>query len=138
MKVVDVNGHVITKGDVVAPLNGDFRGRVSDVKSEDEEGFVCIRPSHRPYSKGIWYASEHVQRLAAARVPAKDKGKGKPKPKSKSKAKTSSKKTVKKKAVGKKKTAGKKKKAAVKKKTAKKTAAKPKSSGKKSKSKKSS
>ncbi len=70
--VVDVNGQEIAKGDVVAPLNGDFRGRVSDVKSEDGEGFVCIRPAHRPYSKGIWYASEHVQWLSAARVPKEE------------------------------------------------------------------
>ena len=129
MSALDVNGHVISKGDVVAPLNGDFRGRVSDVKSEDGEGFVCIRPSHRPYSKGIWYASEHVQRLAAARIPAKDKGKGKSEIKSKD-------------AGTKKKTAAKKKKATAKKKTAKKTtkkkAGKSKASGKKSKSGKSS
>jgi hypothetical protein len=71
--VGDINGTEIEKGDVVAPLNGDFRGRVSDVKMEDDEGFVCIRPAHRPYSKGIWYPSVHVQRVAKARKPPEAK-----------------------------------------------------------------
>ncbi len=72
--ISDINGLEVDKGDMVAPLTGDFRGRVSAVKLEDGEGFVCIRPSHRPYSKGVWYAAEHVQRLQKAKVPdeAKD------------------------------------------------------------------
>lgn len=65
--VCDVNGLKIQKGDVVAPLTGDFKGKVCGVKREDGAGFVCIRATHRPYSKGVWYASEHVQRLQTAK-----------------------------------------------------------------------
>ena len=65
--VLDVNGLKISKGDVVAPLTGDFKGKVCGVKDEDGAGFVCIRATHRPYSKGVWYASEHVQRLQIAK-----------------------------------------------------------------------
>ena len=64
--VIDVNGLRIEKGDVVAPINGDFKGRVCATKTEEGEGFVCIRAAHRPYSKGVWYASDHVQRLMIA------------------------------------------------------------------------
>jgi hypothetical protein len=70
--VTDVNGLELGKGDMVAPLTGDFKGRVCALKLEDGAGFVCIRPSHRPYSKGIWYSADHVQRLAIAKVRAGD------------------------------------------------------------------
>lgn len=65
--VMDVNGQEMRCGDVVAPLSGDFKGRICEVKSEDGLAFVCIRASHRPYSRGVWYPSDHVQRLAAGR-----------------------------------------------------------------------
>lgn len=74
--VCDVNGLALGKGDVVAPLTGDFKGKVCAVKSEDGEGFVSIRAAHRPYSKGVWYASEHVQRLQVAK-PRPEKSKSK-------------------------------------------------------------
>lgn len=64
--VRDVNGLRVEKGDIVAPITGDFKGRVCAVKEEDGEGFVSIRASHRPYSKGVWYASDRVQRLQVA------------------------------------------------------------------------
>lgn len=73
--VVDVNGLEIGKGDTVAPLTGDFKGKVCDIKQEFDIGFVCVRASHRPYSKGIWYASEHVQRLNVAKVKDDEKTK---------------------------------------------------------------
>ncbi|MBI1367473.1 MAG: hypothetical protein GC162_02340 [Planctomycetes bacterium] len=66
--VCDVNGLTIGKGDTVAPITGDFKGKVCAIKQEEGMGFVCIRAAHRPYSKGIWYASEHVQRLQVAKV----------------------------------------------------------------------
>lgn len=69
--IIDVNGTEVCKGDMVAPITGDFKGRVCDVKCEDGIGFVCIRASHKPYSRGVWYASDHVQRLAAGRDRAK-------------------------------------------------------------------
>jgi len=74
---IDINGLKIAKGDVVAPVNGDFKGKVCAVKTEDGMGFVCIRASHRPYSKGVWYASEHVQRLQVAKKPPTQKAAGK-------------------------------------------------------------
>lgn len=64
--VRDVNGLRVEKGDIVAPITGDFKGRVCAIKEEDGEGFVSIRASHRPYSKGVWYASDRVQRLTVA------------------------------------------------------------------------
>ena len=66
--VCDINGLELTKGDVVAPVSGDMKGKVCGLKTEDGEGFVCIRAAHRPYSKGVWYAAEHVQRLAIGKV----------------------------------------------------------------------
>jgi hypothetical protein len=89
--VLDVNGLKLGKGDMVAPITGDFKGKICAVKNEDGMGFVCVRASHRPYSKGIWYASEHVQRLQVAKPKDGDKGRSessktatatKPKPKS--------------------------------------------------------
>lgn len=70
--VVDVNGLEISKGDTVAPLTGDFKGKVCDLKTDLDTGFVCVRASHRPYSKGVWYASEHVQRLNKAKIKPED------------------------------------------------------------------
>lgn len=70
-KAIDVNGLEVKRGDVVAPINGDFKGRVCDVRSEDGLAFICIRPAHRPYSRGVWYPCEHVQRLAAGRIRSK-------------------------------------------------------------------
>ena len=69
--VSDINGLKLSKGDVVAPVAGDMKGKVCGLKTEDGEGFVCIRAAHRPYSKGVWYASEHVQRLAIGKVRAR-------------------------------------------------------------------
>ena len=65
--MIDVNGRTIEKGDVVAPLTGDARGKVCETRTEDGEGFVCVRASHRPYSRGVWYAAEHVQCLTKAK-----------------------------------------------------------------------
>ena len=70
--VCDVNGLELSKGDVVAPLAGDFKGKICGLRKEDGEGFVCVRAAHRPYSKGVWYASDHVQRLQAAKPRTRD------------------------------------------------------------------
>ncbi len=70
--VEDVNGLALNKGDVVAPLTGDFKGKVCDLRQEDDIGFVCVRVAHRPYSKGVWYASDHVQRLQSAKSRSKE------------------------------------------------------------------
>lgn len=66
--VIDVNGLKLGKGDIVAPLTGDLKGKVCSLRMEDGLGFVCVRASHRPYSKGVWYAADHVQRLAVAKI----------------------------------------------------------------------
>ena len=68
--MLDVNGRSIDKGDVVAPLTGDPKGKVCDTRTEDGEGFVCIRTTHQPYSRGVWYAAGHVQCLRKAKVQA--------------------------------------------------------------------
>ena len=79
LMVIDVNGLKITKGDLVAPISGDLKGRVCELKVEDGLGFVCVRASHRPYSKGVWYSADHVQRLQQGKPrkrPAPPVGKG--------------------------------------------------------------
>lgn len=65
--LMDVNGQKLGKGDVVTPISGDLKGKICDMRVEDGLGFVCVRATHRPYSKGVWYASDHVQRLAKAK-----------------------------------------------------------------------
>jgi len=73
--IQDVNGLALKKGDIVAPINGDFKGKVCSVKDEDGLGFVCVRASHRPYSKGVWYASDHVQRLQVGKIRTRKRSK---------------------------------------------------------------
>lgn len=82
--VYDVNGLELGKGDTVAPLTGDFKGRICAIKKEDGAGFVCVRAAHRPYSKGVWYAAAHVQRLQVAKI----KGEAPPPPKPAPKGRT--------------------------------------------------
>lgn len=76
--ICDINGLKLDKGDVVAALFGDLRGKVSAVRREDGLGFVCVKAANRPFSKGIWYASDQVQRLQKARP--KPEAKPEPKP----------------------------------------------------------
>lgn len=87
--VYDVNGLELGKGDTVAPLTGDFKGRICAIKKEDGAGFVCVRAAHRPYSKGVWYAAAHVQRLQVAKI------KGETPPPAKPVVKAGARKTVK-------------------------------------------
>lgn len=67
-KAVDLNGVELHKGDTVSTLNGGTTAKVCDIAFEpDETAFVRLRPLHSPFSRGIWHAAEHVQRVAAAR-----------------------------------------------------------------------
>ena len=61
--VSDVNGLRLRKGDVVVPLRGDFRGKVCELRRESGQGFARVRPTHRPYDRGVWYACDHLQLL---------------------------------------------------------------------------
>lgn len=61
--IMDVNGLNLAKGDLVAPLLGDTKGKVSALRREDGVGFVCLKALNRPYSKGVWYPADQVQRL---------------------------------------------------------------------------
>ena len=67
--VCDANGSKLRKGDVVAPLRGDLRGKICDLRRELGTAFVRIRPAHRPYDRGVWYAADHVQLLQRADPP---------------------------------------------------------------------
>ena len=58
--VPDVAGTPIEKGDTVVAVNGQTTGRVCELSLEDDLGFVCIRPVHQAYGKGVWYAADQV------------------------------------------------------------------------------
>ena len=70
-KVATVNdyaGHSIEKGDTVTTLSGGLTGKVCDLAVEtDSTAFVCIKPTHRPFSKGVWHAADRVQRTGGSR-----------------------------------------------------------------------
>jgi hypothetical protein len=42
-------------------ISGQETARVCDLALEADMQFVCLRPLHRPYGKGIWHASDRVQ-----------------------------------------------------------------------------
>mgnify|MGYP006295128519 CR=1 FL=1 len=67
MTICPVNGLELHKGDTVSPLSDNMSGRISDIRSEGDMGFICVRPTHKPYSKGVWYAADRVQRLQLAK-----------------------------------------------------------------------
>ena len=66
--VRDCDGRKVGKGDTVATLTGNLTAKVCDLASDSDQGFVCLRPVHHPFSKGVWHASDHVQRIAVAKV----------------------------------------------------------------------
>ncbi|WP_432799290.1 hypothetical protein [Poriferisphaera sp. WC338] len=58
----------MNKGDTVATLNGQLTARVCDIAQDDEEvNFVCLRPIHQPYARGIWYAEDQVMWVSKGR-----------------------------------------------------------------------
>lgn len=59
----DVDGRDLQKGDIVATLSGNLTAKVCDVAEEGGMGFVCLRAVQHPFSKGIWHASDQVQRI---------------------------------------------------------------------------
>jgi hypothetical protein len=66
--VLDVDGREVRKGDVVATLSGSLTAKVTAICVEsDSTHFVCLRPVHQPFSKGIWHAAEQVQRIGTAK-----------------------------------------------------------------------
>lgn len=75
--VPDVAGTPIEKGDTVVAVNGQTTGRVCEISFEDDLGFVCIRPVHQAYGKGVWYAADQVFWVAR---PAGKKDKDDPAP----------------------------------------------------------
>ncbi len=67
-KTMDVDGRELRKGDTVATLSGNITAKVTDIVMEsDRTSFVCLRPVHQPFSKGIWHAADQVQRIAVAK-----------------------------------------------------------------------
>lgn len=67
--VIDFNGEDLHKGDTVSTLTDGVSARVCDlaVDGDDRTPFVCLRPLHSPFSKGVWHAAEHVQFVSAAK-----------------------------------------------------------------------
>jgi len=67
-KTHDVDGRELRKGDTVATLTDNVTAKVTDIVVEtDLTSFVCLRPVHRPFSKGVWHAADQVQRIAVAK-----------------------------------------------------------------------
>ena len=70
-RALDIDGREVHKGDTVATLMDHVTAKVMDIAVEaDRTSFVCLRPLHRPFSKGIWHAADQVQRIAVAKVKA--------------------------------------------------------------------
>jgi hypothetical protein len=65
--VEDYNGLEVMKGDTVATLSDGVTARVCDLAKDEETGFVCLRPLHSPFSKGIWHAADRVQRISVGK-----------------------------------------------------------------------
>lgn len=63
----DADGHIVRKGDIVAPIRENFRARVCDIAIESDAEFVQLKPVHQPYSRAVWHAAEHVMWLAPAK-----------------------------------------------------------------------
>ncbi|GEM_PF-1928534 len=63
----DVNGSELLKGDIVATLSGNLTAKICDVAEDGGTQFVCLRAVQHPFSKGIWHASDQVQRIKAAK-----------------------------------------------------------------------
>ena len=72
LHAIDVTGHEVDKGDTVTTLNGQMTARVCDIAVDDEVldeevQFVCLRPIHQPYARGIWYSSDQVMWVSKGR-----------------------------------------------------------------------
>lgn len=57
---LDVSGTPLDVGDTVVTVNGQSTGKVIEIQREDDVHFVCLRPAHQSYGKGMWYASDQV------------------------------------------------------------------------------
>lgn len=67
-KARDMEGRELQRGDTVATVTGNLTAKVTDIAIEtDNTMFVCLRPVHQPFSKGIWHAADRVQRVAVAK-----------------------------------------------------------------------
>ncbi len=67
-KAKDVDGRSLEKGDTVATLLDNVTAKIADVAVEsDDTAFVCLRPAHRPFSKGVWHPADQVQRIGRAK-----------------------------------------------------------------------
>lgn len=67
-KAFDFDGRELRRGDTVATLSGNVTAKITDIAVEaDHTYFVCLRPIHRPFGKGVWHAADQVQRIATAR-----------------------------------------------------------------------
>ena len=78
---IDISGHNMDKGDTVSTLNGQLTARICDIACDDDEMlFVCLRPIHQPYAKGVWYAADQVMWVSKGRKrkPANTNGEAKP------------------------------------------------------------
>ena len=60
LPTLDVAGTPIQDGDTVVTVNGQSTGKVIDIQREEDIHFVCLRPAHQSYGKGVWYASDQV------------------------------------------------------------------------------
>ncbi len=68
----DYSGTSIEKGDTVVTLNGQSTAKVCGLAREDDTEFVCLRPAHQSYGKGMWYAADQVYWVARPGSTKKD------------------------------------------------------------------
>jgi hypothetical protein len=61
----DISGRSLSKGDTVSTVTGALTGRISDIAMEEETTFVCLRPVHQPYGRGVWHAADRVVYVAS-------------------------------------------------------------------------
>ncbi|MDX1681838.1 MAG: hypothetical protein R3336_01845 [Phycisphaeraceae bacterium] len=59
----DVDGKTLNKGDTVTTLGDMMSARISDMATDSGTDFVCLRPLHRPYGKGVWHSADRVKLL---------------------------------------------------------------------------
>ena len=57
----DIDGRELGRGDTVLTISNQETARVCDMAMEFDTGFVCLRPLHRPYGKGVWHAADRTQ-----------------------------------------------------------------------------
>lgn len=71
LETEDFQGRTMEKGDTVTLLSDNSSAKIADIAREGDQHFVCLRPLHQPYGKGVWHAADCVLWSASSRKPKK-------------------------------------------------------------------